>query len=120
MTVRCWFGTLSGMPTLSAEAQQQGLTPLVIVIIVLIIAGIIYTFGYARAVFHRANSDYKKTKEGLPGMRKTVWQTAWRTVKVGFGVLILLGILIFWGVRDAQQNNPNKQPVPATVSSPPR
>ena len=107
------------MPTLAAEPPPQGLSPLVIVIIVLIIAGIIYTFGYARAVFHRANSDYKKTKEGLPGMRKTVWQTLWRTVKVGFGVVILIGILIFWGVNDARQQD-DKQPVPATVSKSPR
>ncbi len=107
------------MPSLAAEQQPAGLTPLVVVIIVLIIAGIIYTFGYARAVFHRANSDYKKTKEGLPGMRKTVWQTAWRTVKVGFGVLILLGILVFWGVNDERKKN-DQTPVPATVSSSPR
>ncbi len=107
------------MPFLAADAEPARLTPLVVVILVLIISGIIYTFGYVRAVFHRANFDYKKTKEGLPGMRKTVWRTAWRMVKIGFWVLVALGILVVWGVRDAQQNN-DQTPVPATVSTAPR
>jgi ribose/xylose/arabinose/galactoside ABC-type transport system permease subunit len=70
---------------------------------VIIIGGTIYTFGYARAVMHRANSDYKKTKAALPGMRKTFWATWWAAVKVGFWVLIALALLIAWVMHEARR-----------------
>ena len=98
-------------------ADQAGLTPMATVLIVLVIAGIIYVFGYVRAVMHRANSDYKKTKALVPGLRKGFWKAWWAAVKVGAGVLIAVAILVYWGVSDARERD-ESEPVPATVSSP--
>lgn len=86
---------------IAAEPGGDDIGPPV-VLIVLIIGGIIYTFGYLRAVMHRANSDYKKTKAGLPGMRKDFWRAWWAAVKVGFWVLVAAGILITWMVQDVR------------------
>jgi hypothetical protein len=69
---------------------------------VLIIGGVIYAFGYARAVMHRANTDYKKTKAALPDLRKGFWAAWWAAVKVGFWILIGLALLIAWAVAEAR------------------
>ncbi len=84
---------------LAAEQGGGGIAGPVLVVLV-VVGGVISAFGYARAVMDRANSDYKKTKEGLPGMRKAYW-AAWRQAfKFGFWVLLAAVILIFWAVRD--------------------
>jgi hypothetical protein len=69
---------------------------------VLIIGGVIYAFGYARAVMHRANTDYKKTKAALPELRKGFWAAWWAAVKVGLLILIGLALLIAWVVAEAR------------------
>lgn len=103
----------------TAAQQEQPSVPLVAVIIVLIVAGIIYTFGYLRAVMHRANKDYKSTKAAVPGMRKGFWKAWWSALKIGSLVLIAIAILGWWAVRDvAEADDP--QPVPATVSTAPK
>ena len=64
-------------------------------------------------MFDRANSDYKKTKASLPGMRKTVWATMWTMVKIGFWVVAIGFILVTWVVHDVR-NADADQPRPST------
>lgn len=59
-----------------------------------IMLGVVYSLGYAVAVTKRANSDYKKTKASLPGLRKGFWQAWWHAVKIGMGVLLGVVILV--------------------------
>ena len=73
------------------------------ILVLLLIGGTIFSFGYARAVFARANSDYKKTKAGLPGMRKDVWKAAWAVVKLGFWIGLVALVLITWAIVDARK-----------------
>ena len=103
----------------TAAQQEQPSVPLVAGIIVLIVAGIVYTFGYLRAVMHRANKDYKTTKAAVPTMRKSFWKAWWAALKIGSLVLIAIAVLGWWAVRDvAEADDP--QPVPATVSTAPK
>ena len=103
----------------TAAQQEQPSVALVAGIIVLILAGIVYTFGYLRAVMHRANKDYKTTKAAVPTMRKNFWRAWWAALKIGSLVLIGIVILGWWAVRDvAEADDP--QPVPATVSTAPK
>lgn len=94
----------------TTSEPPASMTPMVIVIIVFVIGGIIYTFGYIRAVMHRANKDYKATKAAVPGLRKGFWKAWWSAVKVGTGVLVAIGILIYWGVSDIRERTDNPAP----------
>jgi hypothetical protein len=69
-------------------------TPLLLLF--LLGAGIIYTFGYLRAVMHRANQDYKTVKANLPKLRRGFWAAWWAAVKVGFWLLLGVAALITW------------------------
>ena len=110
----CEFMMLS-----TAAPEEQPSVPLTAVIIVLIVAGIIYSFGYLRAVMHRANRDYKTTKAALPKMRKGFWAAWWAAVKIGFFVMIAIFVLGWWAIRDVTETDDPKQPVPAKVSPAP-
>ncbi|MET1006577.1 MAG: hypothetical protein ABWX96_13595 [Propionibacteriaceae bacterium] len=84
---------------MAAEDSDASVPTLLIVVI---IAGTIYAFGYARAVMHRANTDYKKTKAALPELRKGFWAAWWAAVKVGFWVSLAGLALIAWVVHEAR------------------
>lgn len=76
------------------------------VLIILFLAGsVIYLFGYARAVMHRANSDYKRTKAVLPGMRQDFWRAWWHAVKVGFLIALAFLVLVAWAFQDARNRH---------------
>lgn len=81
-------------------------------IIVMLIGGTLIAFGYAKAVMDRANADYKKTKAGLPGMRKDFWRAWWTALKIGFWVFIAGCVLITWVVQDVR--GADAEPRPAT------
>jgi hypothetical protein len=89
------------------------------VLVVLLLAGsTIMGFGYLLAVARRANSDYKKVKAGLPGMRKDFWRAWWAATKVGFFVILGAFLLITWAVRDVRDADAVPSPsrsVPAKV-----
>ncbi len=97
--------------------EQPDSIALPVIFFLLIGAGIIYIFGYARAVMHRANSDYKKTKAGLPDMRKAYWVSWWRTVKVGFWIAVAAVILSFWAYGDVTEDRKPATTKPASVPS---
>lgn len=84
-----------------ASTQNQSIAGPVILFLA-IGFGVIYTFGYLRAVMHRANSDYKKTKAGLPAMRKFFWLSWWNTVKAGFWIAVGIFVLGAWLFHDSK------------------
>jgi hypothetical protein len=102
---------------LSAAESSSRSIPATVVVLVLLIGGTIYVFGYLRAVMHRANVDYKKTKEGLPGMRKAFWAAWWSAVKVGFWVLLIVAFLIVWMIRGDPKDDAGKSVKPAPSTS---
>lgn len=59
--------------------------------------------GYFKAVMDRANTDYKKSKAGLPGLRKAFWSAWWKAFKLGFWVFIGALILIAWVLHDLRE-----------------
>lgn len=69
---------------------------------VLLIGGVILGFGYRLAVMHRANSDYKKTKAGLPLLRKAFWEALWAAVKFAFFMFIAFALLLSWVVHEVR------------------
>lgn len=89
-----------------------------VLVLLLIGAGILYGLGYARAVMHRANVDYKRTKEALPGLRKGFWRAWWKVVKVGFWVTLAFIGLVAWAVHDVSENTP--APAATVTPSPSR
>ncbi len=99
---------------LAPAQDEQPSVPMTVVLIVLVIAGVIYTFGYLRAVMHRANRDYKTTKAALPKLRRGFWAAWWAAVKVGFWVVVAATILGWWAIRDVTDND---VPTPATSPS---
>lgn len=91
---------------------------IITLIILLLGAGVIYTFGYLRAVLQRARGDLKGARGAIPGLRKTVWSTLWKAVKVGTLLAVGLLIMVAWVVRDAKETIENR-PKPASVSPAP-
>lgn len=71
-------------------------------LIALLIGSTVFSFGYLKAKVERANSDYKKTKEILPGMRKAYWELWLSAVKVGFWVFVVGFLLVIWVINDAK------------------
>lgn len=74
-------------------------------LIVILIGSTLITFGYLKAVADRANSDYKKTKAGLPLMRKAFWSAFWKMIKLGFWVALAAFALITWIIVEAKTND---------------
>jgi hypothetical protein len=114
MTGRRRTGTVSTMLLLAPAQDEQPSVSMAAVIIVLIIAAIIYTFGYLRAVMHRANRDYKTTKAAVTKLRRGFWAAWWAAVKVGFWVVVAIGVLGWWAIRDVRDI---QTPTPATSPS---
>lgn len=79
-------------------APADSIAPTV-VFMVLISGGTIFGLGYAVAVMHRANADYKDAKAGLPGKRKDYWRAWWSSAKRGFLIFCGLAFLIVWMVN---------------------
>jgi hypothetical protein len=82
-----------------SAASNSGGTGGMVCILTILGLSPVYLFGYHRARMHRANQDYKKTKAGLPGLRKDFWSTWWAAARVGFVILLVLGALFMWMVR---------------------
>jgi ABC-type Fe3+ transport system permease subunit len=72
------------------------------VLIAVLIGSTVFAFGYLKAKVERANSDYKKTKASLPGLRKGYWQLWVSAAKVGFWVFLVGFFLVAWVINDAK------------------
>jgi ABC-type Fe3+ transport system permease subunit len=71
-------------------------------LVALMIGSTVFSFGYLKAKLERANSDYKKTKQSLPGLRKSYWELWASAMKVGVWVFVVGFILIAWIITDAK------------------
>lgn len=98
---------------------NNGHVSITVLLVVLVIGAAIYGVGYAQAVMHRANKDYKATKAAVKPLRKGFWKAWWAAVKIGFWVFIAFAILVTWVGRDIRSSIQDKQPVPATITSAP-
>lgn len=70
---------------------------------VMLVTTAVFVFGYRVAVNRRANSDYKKTKAALPGLRKGFWSTWWSAMKMAAVMALAIVLLLSWAVHDARQ-----------------
>jgi hypothetical protein len=84
----------------------------------LTVTAIVFMLGYARAVMARANRDYKNTKAAVKPLQKAFWSSTWTVLKIGFGVVLLLGLLVTWNVRDVRDGNKKTPFIPAEACSP--
>lgn len=109
-------GTLSGMWILAADTNA-GNVSIPTFVIVLIIGGVIYLFGYLRAVMHRANRDYKAIKAAKKPAQKAFWAAWYAVLKIGFWVFVVFGLLFFWVWHDLNGGDSNQRPVPAASTS---
>ncbi len=87
---------------MTSAAAEPGAISVPVVLVLLIIGGTIYTFGYARAVLARAKGDYIKTRDAVPGLRKDFWRSLWKVVKVGFWVVVVFAVLLIWMIQDVR------------------
>jgi hypothetical protein len=69
---------------------------------VLLIGGVIFTFGFRLAVMRRANADYKATKAAVPKLRKGFWAALWAMVRFAALVAVALIALFAWVVHEAR------------------
>lgn len=102
--------------TLTADETQSSFGTALIIIVLTAIA--IYAFGYARAVMHRANRDYKTTKAALPGLRKGFWGAWWTAVKRGVLIFAVLFCLVYvWLHMNRNSADATVDPSPAGTHS---
>lgn len=103
---------------LSAEEVTNGDIAGPVVVIVFLIAGIVYAFGYRRAVMHRANKDYKGTKAAVPVLRKGFWSAWWKVAKATLIIALIAFALFSWWIRGAQKDaDANPKPTPSSTVS---
>ena len=81
-----------------------------------VVAGfILFLLGGAWARMKSANRAYKTIKNGVKPARKLFWLSLGGVVKIGFWVVVLLALLVFWQVRDVNAGNDGDPVVPAEV-----
>src|ERR1051325_486108 len=81
-----------------------------------VLAGaLLFSFGYARAVWVRARKDYRSTRDAVKPLRKAMWTTIWKALKLGALVFVIGFLLVAWVVSDARDGD--KQPSPARITS---
>jgi hypothetical protein len=81
-----------------------------------VIAGfILFLLGVAWTRMKAANGAYKTIKKGVKPARKLFWLSVGGVVKIGFWVVVLLSVLVFWQVRDVNAGNDRDPVVPAEV-----
>ncbi len=84
----------------------------------LLAGALLFSFGFARAVWLRAKKDYKSTKAAVKPLRKAMWGAIFRTFKIGLVVVLLAVALAAWvrsdaGKGEAETTTPAKLPSPA-------
>jgi hypothetical protein len=91
------------------------------VLIILLIGAVIYTFGYARAVMHRANTDYKTTKAAVPVLRKAFWKAFVAALKVGGVIAVVVLVLSMWvygEIKGGKAGAGDSRPSPSSSAHP--
>ena len=81
-----------------------------------VVAGfILFLLGVAWTRMKSANGAYKTIKNGVKPARKLFWLSVGGVLKIGFWVVVLLSLLVFWQVRDVNDSNDQNRVVPADV-----
>ena len=81
-----------------------------------VVAGfVLFLLGVAWTRMKSANGNYKTIKNGVKPARKLFWLSLGGVVKIGFWVVVLLALLVFWQVRDVNAGNDKGPVVPAEV-----
>ena len=76
---------------------------------------ILFLLGVAWTRMRSANRALKTIKNGVQPARKLFWLSIGGVVKIGFWVVVLLSVLVFWQVRDVNAGNDRDPVVPAEV-----
>jgi hypothetical protein len=76
---------------------------------------ILFLLGVAWTKMKSANGAYKTIKNGVGPARKLYWISIGGVLKIGFWVVVLLAVLVFWQVRDVSAGNDKDRVVPAEV-----
>lgn len=92
------LGQRENMSPLAAEASASGSSLLTF----LLLGSLIFSFGYARAVWVRARKDYLSTKAAVKPLQTAMWKSIWTAVKVGVGVFVAGLIIIAWFVSEVR------------------
>jgi hypothetical protein len=100
-----------------AEPSSDGNVDVPTTVIVLIVAVIVYSFGYVRARLHAANNAYKNTKKAVKPLRKAYWAVWRRAALIGAFALLAFGLLFTWMWHNVNADNAG-QPVPASSVEP--
>lgn len=79
-----------------------------------VVTGVLFSLGYARAVWVRAKRDYKTTKAAVKPLRKSLWLAIWRAFKIGVGAVIIYAVIVTWFTRDVRDNK-NTPLIPAGI-----
>jgi ABC-type Fe3+ transport system permease subunit len=69
-----------------------------------VVTVVLFSLGYARAVWVRAKRDYKNTKAAVKPLRKLMWLAIWRTFQIGLGAVIIYAIIVTWFARDVRDD----------------
>jgi hypothetical protein len=85
-----------------------------VLVILVLGGGTVYGLGYLMAVMRRNRSDYIKTRDLLPGMRKDYWKSLWSTIKTGGIVFLIFVALLMWWIRGDDRDG---EVTPASVPS---
>lgn len=97
-----------------AAAEHSSMTAL----LTFVVAGwLLFSVGYARAVWVRARRDYRTTKAAVPALRQAMWKSIGKAIKFGLLAVVVGIALIAWVARDGDQDS-HKKPVQEGVVSP--
>jgi ABC-type Fe3+ transport system permease subunit len=74
------------------------------VVTALVVTVVLFSLGYARAVWVRAKRDYRNTKAAVKPLRKALWSAIWRALRIAVGAAIVYAIIVTWFTRDLSDN----------------
>lgn len=81
-----------------------------------VITGVIlFLLGVAWTRMKSARGNYTTIKNSVGPARKAMWVSLGGVVKIGFWVIVLIGVLVVWQVRDVSAGNDRRPVVPAEV-----
>jgi ABC-type Fe3+ transport system permease subunit len=64
------------------------------VVTALVVTVVLFSLGYARAVWVRAKRDYQTRKAAVKPLRKSTWSAIWRAFRIGLGAAVIYAIIV--------------------------
>jgi ABC-type Fe3+ transport system permease subunit len=84
------------------------------VVTALVVTVVLFSLGYARAVWVRARRDYRTTKAAVKPLRKSMWSAIWRALRIALGAAFIYAVIVTWFARDVSDNK-NTPLIPVRV-----